>query len=100
MRRLIGDDPNGLLSLSASDFDLGSVASIMRSIDHDLRDGWGFALMHGVPLDELPLLDTAVIYWGMGAHLGQPNRTILKVTCLAMSPIWEKTNSHPLHRGY
>ena len=100
VRRLIGDDPNGLLSLSASDFDLGSVAPLMRSIDHDLRDGWGFALVPGVPLDELSLLDTAVIYWGMGAHLRTAKSNNPQGDVFGHVTDLGKTNSHPLHRGY
>ena len=100
VRRRIGNDPNGLLSLSRSDFDLGAAKSIMQSIDHDLRDGRGFALIRGLPLDELSLLDTAVIYWGLGTALGTATSNNPQGDMLGHVTDLGKDDAHPLQRGY
>jgi hypothetical protein len=57
-------------SLSQSDFKVPRVAQKMARVLSMLEDGCGFALIRGLPLKRYSKADAALIYWGIGAHLG------------------------------
>jgi hypothetical protein len=57
-------------SLSQSDFKVPRVAQKMAKVLRMLEDGCGFALIRGLPLERYSKADAALIYWGIGAHLG------------------------------
>jgi hypothetical protein len=67
----IGGDPNGLLETTADDFDLGAFAPVVSVVEEALRNGRGFMLLRGLPVDALGLPELAAIYWGIGRHLGR-----------------------------
>jgi len=83
VRPLLGDDPNRLMLLSKDQvdqvdqvdqldqFDLGAFAPRLQQIYAGIKQGLGLALIKGLPIDELALIDVATIYWGIGLHLGQ-----------------------------
>ena len=71
IRPIIKDDPNGLLSLDRAAFDLGAFSVTLDRVWSALRDGAGIALIRGLPMDEIDLIDAAVIYWAIGRHLGK-----------------------------
>ena len=60
----LNDDPDKLLTMQADAFDLGSFSELLRDIMAFVRDGPGVALYRALPLDDLTLLEAAVIYWG------------------------------------
>ena len=65
-----GDDPNALLNTKQDDFDLGKFGETLSKISSQLKDGLGIALLRGLPMDDIELIDAAVIYWGIGRHMG------------------------------
>ena len=67
----IGNDPNNLLTMKADAFDLGPFGEVLSDILACVRDGPGVALYRGLPLDDITLVETAVIYWAIGQHLGR-----------------------------
>src|SRR5690606_33661678 len=66
VRRMIGEDPNNLLSMPADAFDFGNFKTKIEKIKSELKDGLGAAQIRGLPLDQLGLLDSAIIYYGLG----------------------------------
>jgi len=52
------------------DFPLGAFGTKLAAVDQDIREGRGFALIKGFPVDRYPLEDIKTIYWGIGCHLG------------------------------
>ncbi len=71
IRPLLGNDPNQLMSLPKAHFNLGTFASRLQQIYIGIKEGTGIALVKGLPVNDLELIDVATIYWGIGLHLGQ-----------------------------
>ncbi|RDK06579.1 TauD/TfdA family dioxygenase [Cupriavidus lacunae] len=53
------------------DFPLPTLAPKLAAIDQQIRDGRGFALLKGLPVQRYALDELKTIYWGLGTHLGQ-----------------------------
>ena len=70
VRERIEDQPNGLLQTGRDDFDLGTFGPRLAAIRGDLKDGSGVALIRGLPLDDITPVEAAIVYWGLGRHLG------------------------------
>jgi len=56
--------------LQRDDFPLPSLASIVGSWLRELDRGRGFLLVRGVPVERYGDADAALVYWGLGLHLG------------------------------
>lgn len=100
VRARIGDDPNGLLDLTPSDFDIGGFAATLKDVRHALQDGLGFVLLRGIPVDTLGQLETAIIYWALGVHLGNPLCNNPQGDMLGHVADLGKDLDNPNHRGY
>jgi hypothetical protein len=61
----------GVPSLGAADFPLPTLAARLRALRDEVVDGRGFVLVRGLRIDDLPAADAALIYWGIGAHMGE-----------------------------
>tara|TARA_Y100001960_G_scaffold313449_1_gene376395 strand:- start:348 stop:1433 length:1086 start_codon:yes stop_codon:yes gene_type:complete len=53
-------------------FPLPTLASVFEDIRHEILRGRGFILLRGLPVDRYSIEDSAIIYFGIGAHLGFP----------------------------
>ncbi|MGE0799878.1 MAG: TauD/TfdA family dioxygenase [Lautropia sp.] len=53
-----------------SDFPLPRWTARLREIVETVRDGRGFVLLRGLPLQRYSLEETKTIYWGICSHLG------------------------------
>jgi hypothetical protein len=71
-RSRFGDDPNALMQTTKDDFELGVFGETLSAVYAQLKEGLGIALLRGLPMDDIDLIDAAAIYWGMGLHMGQP----------------------------
>lgn len=100
VRKHIGDDANALLTMPREDFDLGECAPLAATIKRDLTDGRGFALLRGLPMDDVDLIDSAIMYWGMGRALGQAVSNNPDGDMIGHVTDLGKDMSHPKHRGY
>lgn len=100
VRPRLGEDPDGLLSLGKDDFDLGAFAPTLQKVWHDLKDGRGLALLRGLPIHEMDLLDVATIYWGIGRHLGTARSNNPEGDMLGHVTDLGKTQDDPDSRGY
>src|SRR3546814_6012180 len=60
-----------MLSLKQADFPLPALAATLARLRHDILAGRGFALLRGIDASEYSLLELALLYRGIGAHLGE-----------------------------
>jgi hypothetical protein len=57
-------------SLNAADFPLPNLGPRLVALQKDLVDGRGFTLVRGFDIHRYPIQDAALVYWGIGAHMG------------------------------
>lgn len=100
IRGVIGDEPNRLLATTAGDFDLGAFTPTLRRLAVVLKDGRGIGFVRGLPLETIDLLDVAVIYWGIGRHLGTAVSNNPEGDMLGHVVDKGKDLHDPRHRGY
>jgi hypothetical protein len=60
----------GIPAMSRNDFAIPDFSRKIAAVLRELEDGRGFVLLRGLPVDRYPKADAALIYWGIGAHLG------------------------------
>lgn len=100
VRPSLGNDPNRLLSQPKDRFDLGVFAPRLKQIYAGIKEGSGIALIKGLPIDELELIDVATIYWGIGLHLGQATPNNPDGDMFGHITDLGKTQKDPNSRGY
>ncbi|MEV0703710.1 TauD/TfdA family dioxygenase [Saccharopolyspora sp. NPDC050389] len=61
-----------LLRVTRDDFPLPSLGGVLRELADELENGRGFVLIKGLPVDRYTESEAALIYWGIGQHLGIP----------------------------
>lgn len=59
-----------LSRITRDDFPLPTLGRELDAIGHELRDGRGFAVLRGLPVERYELPELEKIYWGMCIHLG------------------------------
>lgn len=57
--------------LTSEDFPLPTLAPRLRALAQTVVNGRGFVLIRGLRIDDLPTRDAALIYWGIGSHMGR-----------------------------
>ena len=97
--RLDGD-PDRLLDAGRADFDLGPFGDTVAAMLERLRDGPGIALYRGLPLDDLSLMEAAVVYWAMGLHMGAAQSNNPDGDMIGHVLDAGRDYDHPKHRGY
>ena len=70
--RGLGANPRPFREITAADFPLPTVAPVLADAMNDVIDGRGFVLLRGVPVEGLGADEIALMYWGIGRHLGRP----------------------------
>ena len=99
-RKKFGDDPNALLKTVRKDFDLGTFGERLAKIYSQLKNGLGIALLRGLPMDDLELIDAAAIYWGIGRHMGTAMSNNPDGDMLGHIRDEGRNINDPNHRGY
>lgn len=100
IRPQIKGDPNALIALDKTHFDLGAFGATLDRVYTELKSGLGIALLRGLPIDDLDPLDAAIIYWGVGAHLGSATPNNPEGDMFGHITDLGKTQSDPNSRGY
>ena len=59
-------------SLSEADFPLPTLSPMLAALRVELMEGRGFCVIKGLNIADLAASDAAIIYWGMGRHIGTP----------------------------
>jgi len=62
----------GLDALTRNDFPLPTLAAAMATWRAELSTGRGFLLVRGLPVARWGDERSALVYWGLGQHLGEP----------------------------
>ncbi|MCU0669340.1 MAG: TauD/TfdA family dioxygenase [Myxococcota bacterium] len=62
----------GLAAVGRAEFPLPALAERIASWSRELADGRGFLLVRGLPVERWGDDDSALVYWGIGQHLGEP----------------------------
>jgi len=96
----LGDDPNRLLDLKKGDVDLGPFAHSVAAMLEQVQDGLGVALYRGLPMDDLTLLEAAVIYWAMGLEMGRAQSNNPEGDMIGHVMDAGRDYGDPKHRGY
>jgi hypothetical protein len=100
VRTLIGEDANKLPALPDAAFGLGTFARKASAIRHELKDGLGAALLRRLPMEDMDALEAAIIYWGIGRHLGAACSNNPEGDMLGHVTDLGKTQKDPSSRGY
>lgn len=61
-----------LLELKREDFRLPTLARRLDAVRHELLNGRGFFLFRGIPVERYTIRQSAIAYWALGLHLGDP----------------------------
>jgi Taurine catabolism dioxygenase TauD, TfdA family len=61
-----------LIELGRHDFPLPRLAGRLRAIENEVVRGRGFALLRGLPVVRWTRRQSAVAFWGLGRHFGDP----------------------------
>lgn len=96
----LGEDANALLGLGREAFDLGAFQGTLQGLYDTLKAGQGIALVRGLPMDRLDALDAAIIYWGIGRHLGEATVNNPEGDMLGHITDLGKTQKDANSRGY
>ena len=68
--RVIRDKGKTLKSVAREDFPLRAFLPDARRIREEIKSGRGFVVLKGLPVYEYTEHEAAMIYWGIGTHLG------------------------------
>ena len=60
----------GIVDISQDDFPLPILGPALNDIRQDVLRGRGFALLRGLPVDRYSTEESAIIYFGLGTHMG------------------------------
>jgi hypothetical protein len=61
-----------ILNIDRRDFALPRLADRLREIQDDVVGGRGFVLLRGLPVERWSRLESALAFWGIGRHFGDP----------------------------
>jgi hypothetical protein len=61
----------GLDGLQREHFEVPSLRPVVEEIRREAQDGRGFVLLRGLPIGDYSKNDLALIFWGIGTHLGR-----------------------------
>jgi hypothetical protein len=59
-----------VIDICPADFLLPRLGPVLRARCDEVMNGRGFALIRGLPVDRYSLEDAAIVYFGIGAHMG------------------------------
>ena len=61
-----------LFDVRVEDFPLPSFAALRRKLQEQLEGGRGFAVIRGLPVEGCSEDQAALLFWGLGVHIGTP----------------------------
>lgn len=99
VRRL---DASGIdiADITAAAFDVPGLAMLVQEIHAAVLRGRGFILVCGMPVERWSIRQTAIAYFGLGAHLGEPVSQNAKGHILGHVKDIGLDYSAPTNRGY
>ena len=61
-----------ILEVTKADFPLPAFGKKLEGVRGEILEGRGFVLLRGIPVERYSRHDAALVYWGIGVHLGYP----------------------------
>ncbi len=61
-----------IIQIQRGDFPLRGFAKTLLELRQEILNGRGFVLLRGLPVQSVSRRDAAILYWGIGLHLGYP----------------------------
>jgi Taurine catabolism dioxygenase TauD, TfdA family len=90
----------GIIEITREDFPLGQLANMLARLRQDLLNGRGFVLLQGLPMASLSRDDAAILYWGIGLHVGYPVSQNARGQLLGhVVDLGEKSEAKPVSSG-
>ena len=59
-----------LADVRRADFPLPTLGPVLDRLRVEVLDGRGFAFLRGLPVEDRPIADSAMAYWGIGSYFG------------------------------
>lgn len=59
-----------LAQIRRGDFPLPTLGPVLDRLRREVLDGRGFVLLRGMPVEDRPIADSAIAYWGVGSYFG------------------------------
>ena len=89
-----------ILAIDRAAFPLPRLSARLAEVGRDILDGRGFFLLRGLPVERYSLAEAARIFWGIGAHWGEPVSQNGKGHVLGHVKDLGLDYADPLARGY
>ena len=61
-----------ILDIKRTDFPVPSLERLLQQVRRETLHGRGFMLLRGIPVERYTMRQSAIAYWGLGLHLGEP----------------------------
>src|ERR1700730_3236334 len=59
-----------IADIRREDFPLPSLGPVLDRLRAEVLDGRGFTLLRGLPVEDRPIVESAMAYWGIGTYFG------------------------------
>jgi hypothetical protein len=59
-----------IADIRREDFPLPTLGPVLERLRAEVLDGRGFVLLRGVPVENRPIEESAILYWGLGTYFG------------------------------
>jgi hypothetical protein len=89
-----------IVDIRKNDFPLPTLGKLLDDIRGEVLSGRGFSLLGGVPVDRYDMHESAIAYFGIGSHFGEPVSQNAKGHALGHVRNLGFDYKRPLTRGY
>ena len=59
-----------IIDIDREAFPLPTLSPVLEDIRHEVLEGRGFVLLRGIPVERYTIEESAIVYFGLGAHFG------------------------------
>ena len=85
-----------IAEIRREDFPLPTLGPVLDRLRAEVLDGRGFGLLRGMPVEDRPIAESAMAYWGLALILGARVRKTRKGICWGMSTTSAKASARPI----
>jgi len=78
------------------DFPLPTLGPVLDRLRVDVLDGRGFVLLRGMPVEDRPIAESAMAYWGVGTYFGNARSQNAQGICWGMYTTSVKGSARPI----
>lgn len=90
-----------IIDITRDDFSLPTLGPRLEGIAHDVLEGRGLAVVRGVPVERYTRRQSAIAFWCIGSHFGDPVSQNAKGHLLGhVTDLGGTSFKNPKHRGY